>query len=99
MMKTECVQLHKLQPEDFTKSFCAQQGISSYSADHCKEMLQLGCYRPAGEVLLQINESYTSGQHKNKPMLSMLLIIEMFNAWQSIIKGKWLSLVWPGAPQ
>ena len=48
-MKTECVLLHKLQPEDFTEGFCTQHGISSLSADHCKEVLQLWYNRPAGE--------------------------------------------------
>ena len=55
MMKIECLVLHKLQPEDFTKDFCAQHGISSHSADHCKEMLQLWCNRPAGEILSHID--------------------------------------------
>ena len=46
MMKIECVLL--------TESFCAQQSINSHSADHYKEMLQLWCNRPAGEVLSHI---------------------------------------------
>ena len=55
MMKIEGVLLHNLQPEDFTESFCAQHGISSHSADHSKELLQLWFNRPAGEVLSYIN--------------------------------------------
>ena len=51
MMKIECLVLHKLQPEDFTESFYTKHGISSHAADHCKEMLQLWCNRPAGEIL------------------------------------------------
>ena len=54
-MKIECVLLHNLQPEDFTKSLCSQHNISSNSADHCKEMPQLWGNRPAGEVLSHIN--------------------------------------------
>ena len=55
MMNMECVQLHNLQPEDSTKSLCAQHGISSNSADDCEEMPQLWSNRPAGEVLSHIN--------------------------------------------
>ena len=56
MMKTEWLVLHKLQPEDFANSFFTQH--SSHTADHCKEMLQLLCNRPEGEVLSYINISF-----------------------------------------
>ena len=49
MMKmSELVVLGKLQPGDFTKDFCTQQGISSHSADHCKELLQMWASRQEG---------------------------------------------------
>ena len=52
---TEWVVLDKLFPENITEGFCALHGISSHSADHCKEQLQLWCNRHAGEILSPSN--------------------------------------------
>ena len=66
-MKIEHVVLHKLQTEDLTEGFSTQHGINSQSADCCKDMLQLWCNKPAGEILSHINLMCYFNVNNNSP--------------------------------
>ena len=50
MKMKDCVVLDKLHPEAITENFCTQHGISSLSADHCKDQLQMWASRHEGEI-------------------------------------------------
>ena len=81
MMKILPVELHKLEPKDFTKDFCSQNGISRHSAGDCKEMLQLWCNVPESEIVSHTNVHVVSGQHNNLPNIFFVLWSSLYVLW------------------